>query len=127
MSDEAAAVADEALRLSTDAARIVLESGGETYRAEDVMKAVAASLGGLDPDSFATPTGFIASCDDSTGHSRAVVKRIRRRQMNLCKIARVNELARSVVRGTVDRDSLERELCAIDTLGQYPEIGRAHV
>lgn len=111
---------DDALRLSTEAARIVLESGGETYRAEDVMVAIASSLGGLDPDSFATPTGFIASCDDDTGHSSAVVKRIRKRQMNLDKIARVNALARDAVSGKLDQDGIERELCSIDALGSYP-------
>lgn len=111
---------DDALRLSTEAARIVLEAGGETYRSEEVMVAIASSLGGLDPDSFATPTGFIASCDDATGHSSAVVKRIRKRQMNLDKIARVNALARDAVSGKLDQDGIERELCSIDALGSYP-------
>jgi len=112
---------DDALRLSSDAGRIVLESGGETYRAEDVMSAIASALGGLDPDSYATPTGFMASCDDDLGHSHAVVKRIRKRQMNLQKIARVNALARDAVSGQIDQDGVERELCAIDMLGSYPE------
>lgn len=112
---------DDALRLSSDAGRIVLESGGETYRAEDVMGAIASSLGGLDPDSYATPTGFIASCDDAAGRSHAVVKRIRKRQMNLQKIARVNALARDAVSGRMDQDGVERELCAIDMIGSYPE------
>jgi uncharacterized membrane protein YjjP (DUF1212 family) len=111
---------DDALRLSTEAARIVLEAGGETYRAEEVMVAIAASLGGLDADSFATPTGFIASCDDTNGHSSAVVKRIRKRQMNLDKIVRVNALARNAVSGKLDQDGIERELCTIDALGSYP-------
>lgn len=112
---------DDALRLSTDAARIVLEAGGETYRAEDVMTAIASSLGGLGADSFATPTGFMASCDDSSGRSHAVVKRIRKRQLNLGKIARINALARDAVSGKLDQDGIERELCAIDVLGSYPE------
>lgn len=122
---------DDALRLSTDAARIVLEAGGETYRAEDVMAAIASSLGALDPDAFATPTGFMASCDDPRGRSRAVVKRIRKRQMNLEKIVRVNELARDAVSGRVDQDGIEREICAIDAIGSYPtplpSIGAAAV
>jgi uncharacterized membrane protein YjjP (DUF1212 family) len=122
---------DDALRLSTEAARIVLEAGGETYRAEDVMTAIASALGGLDADSFATPTGFMASCDDSAGGSHAVVKRIRKRQLNLEKIARINALARDTVSGRLDQDGIERELCGIDALGSYPEplptIGAAFV
>lgn len=112
---------DDALRLSTEAARIVLESGGETYRAEDVMSAIASALGGLDPDSFATPTGFMASCDDIRGRSRSVVKRIRKRQMNLEKISRIDSLAKGAVSGIIDQDGVERELCTIDSLGQYPK------
>ncbi len=123
--------ADDALRLSTEAARIVLEAGGETYRAEDVMTAIASALGGLDPDAFATPTGFMASCDDSSGRSRSVVKRIRKRQLNLKKIARVNALARDTVSGKLEQDDIEREICTIDALGSYPapipSIGAAFV
>lgn len=122
---------DDALRLSTDAARIVLEAGGETYRAEDVMSALAFALGGLDPDSFATPTGFMASCDDALGRSHSVVKRIRKRQMNLEKIARINALARDAVAGKIDKDGIEKEICAIDAIGSYPtplpSIGAAAV
>ncbi len=131
LDPDGARAADDALRLSTDAARIVLEAGGETYRAEDVMVALASALGGLDPDAYATPTGFLASCDDAGGHSRAVVKRIRKRQMNLEKIARVNALARDAVAGRLDQDGIERELCAIDTLRAYPaplpSVGAAFV
>jgi uncharacterized membrane protein YjjP (DUF1212 family) len=111
---------DDALRLSSEAGRIVLEAGGETYRAEDVMTAVATALGAFDADSFATPTGFMASCDDEFGHSHAVVKRIRKRQINLEKIARVNALARDAVSGRIDQDGVERELCAIDAIVPYP-------
>ena len=122
---------DDALRLSAEAARIVLESGGETYRAEDVMSAVASSLGALEPEAFATPTGFMASCDDEYGRGRAVVRRIRKHQLNLDKIARVNALARDAVAGRLDRDGIERELCAIDALGAYPrplpDLGAAFV
>ncbi|GAB1431978.1 threonine/serine exporter family protein [Spirochaetota bacterium] len=122
---------DDALRLSTDAARIVLEAGGETYRAEDVMAALAFALGGLDPDSFATPTGFMASCDDAFGKSHAVVKRIRKRQTNLEKIARINALARDAVAGKIDKDGIEKEICAIDSISAYsapvPSIGAALV
>ena len=82
-------LADEALRLACDAGRIILESGGETYRSEDVVLAVASALGGIDADAFATPTGIIVSCQDATGRSLSMVRRIRKRQMNLDKLGRV--------------------------------------
>jgi len=38
---------DAALRVAAEAGRIVLESGGETYRAEDIIMAIAGALGAL--------------------------------------------------------------------------------
>jgi uncharacterized membrane protein YjjP (DUF1212 family) len=117
-------LADEALRLACDAGRIILESGGETYRSEDVVLAVAAALGGIDTDAFATPTGIIVSCQDAAGRSRSMVRRIRKRQMNLDKLVRVNSLAREAVAGIKDLDGVQRELCSIDAAGGYPVLAQ---
>ena len=116
--------ADEALRLACDAGRIILESGGETYRSEDVVLAVASALGGIDTDAFATPTGIIVSCQDTSGRSRSMVRRIRKRQMNLDKLVRVNTLAREAVAGVKDLDGVQRELCSIDAAGGYPVLAQ---
>jgi uncharacterized membrane protein YjjP (DUF1212 family) len=118
-------LADEALRLACDAGRIILESGGETYRSEDVVLAVATALGGIDADAFATPTGIIVSCQDATGRSLSMVRRIRKRQMNLDKLVRVNSLAREAVAGTKDLDGVQRELCTIDAAGGYSGLVQA--
>lgn len=111
---------DEALRLAAEAGRIILEAGGETYRAEDVIGAVATSLGALDAESFATPTGIMLSCAAPDGSTRSMVKRIRSRRMNLCKIARVNETARLAVAGELSADEIDRRLCELEALGDYP-------
>lgn len=112
---------DAALRVAAEAGRIVLESGGETYRAEDTIMAIAGALGALSVESFATPTGLMASCEDDEGRSRAVIRRIRKGQMNLDKIARVNAVARDAVAGSCDLDEAERRLCEIDALPPYPK------
>jgi len=111
---------DAALRVSAEAGRVVLESGGETYRAEDIIGAMAGSLGALDAESYATLTGLMASCTDETGRSRAIIKRIRKRQMNLERIALVSALARDAVSGKLGLDEAERGLCEIETVGAYP-------
>ncbi len=111
---------DAIMRVATEAGRIILESGGETYRAEDVIGALATSMGALNTESFATPTGLMVSCEDEYGKSHSLIRRIRKRQMNLDKIAKVNELARNVVSGSVDMDEADRLLCELDALGSYP-------
>ena len=48
---------DAVLLLSGDCGRLVLENGGETYRAEECMAAIASAFGGREAECFATPTG----------------------------------------------------------------------
>ncbi len=116
---EAEGEADAVLRVAAEAGRIVLEAGGETYRAEDLIGALASALGALNIESFATPTGLMVSCEDQYGRHRSLIRRIRKRQMNLDKIARVNALAREAVAGSVGLDEADRRLCEIDVLGDY--------
>ncbi|GAA3332351.1 hypothetical protein GCM10020331_092110 [Ectobacillus funiculus] len=44
-------------------AKIMLQSGAETYRVEDTMTRIAASFGIHDSHSFVTPTGIIFSIE----------------------------------------------------------------
>lgn len=41
------------------AGKLMLESGGETYRVEDTMGRIAASFGVFRSHSYVTPTGII--------------------------------------------------------------------
>ncbi|HOX33120.1 MAG TPA: threonine/serine exporter family protein [Spirochaetales bacterium] len=107
---------EEVLVLAADAARIVLESGGETYRAEDTSAAICSSLGGAEAECFATPTCVVLSCSAADGRSRSIVRRVRKRSMNLERVARVNSLVRSLAAGRVDFDGAAMELGEIESL-----------
>jgi len=107
---------DDALLLAADAARLVLESGGETYRAEDVAVAVASALGGAEAECYATPTGVTISFASYDGRVHSIVRRIKKRSMNLERVARVDELSRDLAAGRLDYDGASLELGRIEAL-----------
>jgi uncharacterized membrane protein YjjP (DUF1212 family) len=107
---------EEALLLAADAARLLLESGGETYRAEEAAVAFATALGGAEAECYATPTGVTISFAGIDGKIHSIVRRIKRRSMHLERAALVDGLARELVAGTKDFDSAAAELDRIERL-----------
>lgn len=78
-------------------AQIVLESGGETYRAEETVTRICKALGYEETDIVAIPTGvFITVCKDGVNLNTAV-KRIKRRKVNLSNIESVNNISRQLI------------------------------
>jgi uncharacterized membrane protein YjjP (DUF1212 family) len=111
---------DELLILAAETARVVLESGGETYRAEETAVAFCSALGGLEVECFATPTGVVLSFTGVDGRVRSVVRRVAKRSMNLERVARIDSLGRALVGGKADFDDASRELGAIEGLPGRP-------
>jgi len=74
------------LALAADAGRFVLESGGETYRAEEVVTTLCRAWKLDDAECFATPTGLMASATID-GQSRGAVRRVVRRSVDLRRVA----------------------------------------
>jgi uncharacterized membrane protein YjjP (DUF1212 family) len=102
MKHEAHPDPDSVLRLSGDCGRLVLESGGETYRAEECMTAIAQSFGGREIESFATPTGAMFSMGDGQGKVHTLIIRIKRRATDMGALARLNDIRNKALAGEVD-------------------------
>ena len=107
---------DEALLLAADAARVMLESGGETYRAEETAVAFAGALGGAEAECYATPTGVTISFVGLDGRVHSIVRRIKRRAMHLERIALVEGIARSLVAGAMGYRAAADELGRVEAL-----------
>lgn len=82
------------LSLAADAGQIILESGGETYRAEETCNAVCLSHGMQRSDCFALPTGIMLTAVDAGGSPHTVVRRITKRSTNLEKVTMINRFVR---------------------------------
>jgi uncharacterized membrane protein YjjP (DUF1212 family) len=107
----------DAIGLSAAVARRVIENGGETYRAEELLLRTAHACGVRDADGFVTPTGIIASGtevspDGRAGQERSLVRRIDRRTLDLGEICRIEDIVRSFESGASSADDLRAGLDA---------------
>ena len=80
------------------AGRLMMESGAETYRAEDTMDRMAVSQKLTESQSFVTPTGIIFSGNKNLP-TRLV--RIKARTTDLGKISLVNNVSRKLAIGEI--------------------------
>ncbi|QTQ11319.1 threonine/serine exporter family protein [Treponema parvum] len=117
-------VSDDIQDLAVEAGALVLENGGETYRAEETVVRVAKSLGAKNPYSFVTPTVILFSWKNASGEHFMNMKRIRRRCTNLKKLALVNDLSRSIESHGKNEthESLRLKFDGIENASSYPTL-----
>lgn len=90
------------------AARLMLESGGETYRAEETANHIAHCFG-LSTDIIAFPTGLTMTLTGENDVS-SVIARVDRTATNLTKLEQVNAVSRALCSGRMTLDEAYREL-----------------
>lgn len=91
-------------------AQIILENGGETYRAEETIKFICRSYNVKEVEAIATPTGFYLTISEDGEHNNTIVKRIKRRTINLQKINDVNNISRQISSGSITLNDALAEL-----------------
>lgn len=92
------------------AARIILESGGETYRAEETVERMCRGLGIPQVDVLALPTGLMLTLEPEAGNTITRIVRVRERSINLDRIERCNAVSRQVARGGMTGEEALRTL-----------------
>lgn len=94
------------------AAQTILESNGETYRAEETARRMAEAFDLAEVEIIAFPTGFVFSalCE---GKRENRVCRISERSICLDKIDAVNAISRKAVAGQMDAQQAFQEIKAI--------------
>lgn len=85
-------------------AKLILENGGETSRAEETVYRICNSLGFVKTDVFAIPTGLFISVSKDETEVNTSVTRIRKRSVDLTTIEEVNSVSRNIADGTVTID-----------------------
>jgi len=108
-------ILNKILKIASYAGKMVLENGGETYRAEDVVTRIS-DIHDASSDCLATLTGIIVSVtkDDKT---LSTVIRIKSRTINLEKVHQINELARDT--GNYNCDEFMEKLININKTPRY--------
>lgn len=107
--------ANTLLKVIKLSAQIMLENGGETYRAEETIKFIGKSFNVEEIDSIATPTGFYLTVSMDGEHNSTIIKRIRKRTINLQKISDVNNISRQLSSHTLSLEDALNELEQIQT------------
>jgi len=100
------------LRTLKNAARIILENGGETYRAEETILYICNSFEILDAEVFSTPTGLIFTADINN-KTLTLVCRIKKRGINLSKINSAIEISRGMVSNKITLEEADKALIEI--------------
>lgn len=116
-------LSDDLQDIAIGAGTLVLENGGETYRAEDTVVHVAKSMGAREANAFVTPTVVMFSYVDEEGKHHSSFKRIFKRGTNLSRLCQINDLSRRLVlRGkTSNPEQVKNLLHRIDRSPVYPD------
>lgn len=91
-------------------AQIILENGGETYRAEETIKYICKSYNVKEVDAIATPTGFYLTLSIDGENNSTIVKRIKKRSINLQKINDVNNISRQISSNSITLEDALKQL-----------------
>lgn len=97
------------LNFASNAGKIMLQSGGETYRVEETITRICQSFSVDDVDVFASPTAVMVSII-MDGKIYSVVKRISSRGIDLNKVHNINSLSRTIYKKRPNIEFCEKEL-----------------
>ena len=84
------------------AGKIIMENGGETYRAEETINRMGLGFGLEQVDSFAVPSGLFISYKNEGGEPVTSVRRVRKETRNLTRVDEVNQVSRLTAAGKLD-------------------------
>lgn len=108
--------------LAIRAGEIMMKSGGEIYRVEEIITRICRACDIAHVEVFATPTGIFASIGSGgeEGDIKTYIKAIKARTTDLTKISEINNLSRKFVSGDIDVEDAIKEAKAIDAKKAYP-------
>lgn len=99
-----------ALQVGRRLGMMVLENGGETYRAEEVVENVCAACGMQQVEVLALPTGLFVHVMDADGHMETAMKRVRRRGIDLAMVDTANRISRQLTAGELSLPQAEEQI-----------------
>jgi uncharacterized membrane protein YjjP (DUF1212 family) len=107
------------VNIASNAGRIILENGGETYRAEETIARICSAYNLKNAETFATPSIIIISAASEYGQSFTVMKQVNAKTIDLEKISRINDLSRNITRLGYSLENIENQLKEIEAVQPY--------
>jgi len=102
------------------AAQIIMENGGETFRAEETVCRMGKGFGLHQVESFAVPSGLFISFRTAEGRLETSVRRVHPGQTDLTKVNEVNSISRLAAAGRLAPEEALRRLKGLDALLKAP-------
>ena len=102
--------AGQAMEALQTAAQLIMEHGGETFRAEETVRRMGEGLGLQQVESFAVPSGLFISYRTKEDRLETSVRRVRRGSTNLTLVDRVNQISRDTAEGKMEQGETLRRL-----------------
>ena len=99
---------------------LILESGGETYRAEETVRFICSSAG-IEANVLALPTGILVTADINGEPQSSSIKRIKKRSTNLYSLNEINDISRKFVSGGIN---VHEALDAVDALSNKKTVNK---
>lgn len=110
--------ASDVLDTCLKAGRLMIEGGSEMSRVEDTMIRIATNAGITGARCFVTPTGIFMSLGDQ---SYTQITQVKKRNINLELVDRVNELSREFAKHDITLEQLRTKLSEIShSLPNFP-------
>ena len=95
------------------ASQLILENGGETYRAEETVERMCQGLGIPRVDVLALPTGLMLTLTLEEDNTITRIVRVRSRSTDLSRIDECNNISRKVASGAMTPDEAYKALLEI--------------
>lgn len=86
---------NQILYLAVDVGKLLIESGAETYRVEEVIARISKNYG-LESTPFAILTCIMCSARNKKGEIFSLIRRVKNRTTDLDKINKINNLVRNI-------------------------------
>lgn len=83
------------LKFAVETGESMLRNGAETSRVEDTIDRILRTSNCTISEAFVTPTGIFVTLDNDTIDTLTVIKRVRKREINLGKVAKANNISRN--------------------------------
>ena len=81
------------------AAQMIMENGGETFRAEETVRRMGSGFGLREVESFAVPSGLFISYRTEAGNLVTSVRRVYHQHTDLTVVDSVNQISRDTAAG----------------------------
>ncbi len=105
--------------MATLAGTLMISSGAETHRVEDMVQRILSTTGFERADSMVFPTGLVVTLSDPSSESLSVTKRVAGISNNLGRVADVNQVSREFCSGRITLDEALAKLRAISMHRRY--------